>query len=53
MQEIIDAWNANKVIECKHNNDRYNHWTRLCTKSECPTITWHPEKYQYRISVEN
>lgn len=49
MEKIIEAWRNGAVIECKSKNS--NNWGRLCTINECPRITWHPDKYEYRIAI--
>ena len=45
MESIVEAWNNNKVIECKLKTSK--HWVRLLTKSEYPKINWHTKLYEY------
>ena len=48
MESIVEAWNNNKVVECKLKTSKY--WVRLLTKSECPKTIWNTKLYEYRIA---
>lgn len=51
-QDILDAYNAGKRIQCRQKAYQNDKWSDLMTINECLEIHWHSDMFEYRVKPE-